>query len=122
MPAQTFQYHLTLSHYQPLRRVANHHLQYLVCNSGQNYTLNTVDGDSLLVGEVGSEIKSNGIEMFVQALTARSGTEFSLLRVSRIEAISDLQEEIKVSEKGKKTGILRISLDGENPELRILSI
>ena len=101
--------------------VLPNHLQedgvILVAGEGQNYTLNTVDGDLLLAGEIGKEAETNGIEVFVQALIARTGTEFALSENSRIEAINDLQKDIKVSEKGKKTGILRISLDGENPEL-----
>jgi len=89
----------------------------LVTGKGQQYTLTDIDGEALLTGSVGEVASTNGVEVFVSELVAREGTEFDLSQSSRIKAINDLQEEIKVSEKGKKTGILRISLDGEDPAL-----
>ena len=89
----------------------------LVTGKDQQYTLTDIDGEALLTGSVGEVASTNGVEVFVSELVAREGAEFNLSQSSRIEAINDLQEEIKVSEKGKKTGILRISLDGEDPAL-----
>ena len=89
----------------------------LTAGEGQQYTLTDIDGEALLTGSVGEVASTNGVEVFVSELVAREGAEFNLSQSSRIEAINDLQEEIKVSEKGKKTGILRISLDGEDPAL-----
>ena len=89
----------------------------LVTGKDQQYTLTDIDGEVLLTGSVGEVASANGVEVFVSELVAREGVEFNLSQISRIEAINDLQEEIKVSEKGKKTGILRISLDGEDPVL-----
>ena len=89
----------------------------LVTGKDQQYTLTDIDGEALLTGSVGEVASTNGVEVFVSELVAREGAEFNLSQSSRIEAINDLKEEIKVSEKGKKTGILRISLDGEDPAL-----
>jgi len=89
----------------------------LVTGKDQQYTLTDIGGETLLTGSVGEVASANGVEVFVSELVAREGVEFNLSQISRIEAINDLQEEIKVSEKGKKTGILRISLDGEDPVL-----
>lgn len=89
----------------------------LVTGKDQQYTLTDIDGEILLTGGVGEVASGNGVEVFISELVAREGVEFNLNQISRIEAINDLQEEIKVSEKGKKTGILRISLDGEDPAL-----
>ena len=89
----------------------------LVAGQGQQYTLTAIGGEPLLTGTVGEVVSVKGVEIFVSELVARAGTEFNLNQSSRIKAIKDLQENIKVSERGKKTGILRISLDGDNPEL-----
>lgn len=89
----------------------------LIAGEGQQYTLTDINGEVLLMGKVGEVVSANGVEVFVAELVARVGTEFDLNQSSRIKAINDLQEGIKISERGKKTGILRISLDGENPEL-----
>jgi tyrosine-protein kinase Etk/Wzc len=89
----------------------------LIAGEGQQYTLTDIDGEVLLTGGVGEVVSTNGVEIFVSELVAKEGTEFNLSQSSRIKAINDLQKEIKVSEKGKKTGILRIHLDGDNPML-----
>ena len=89
----------------------------LVTGKDQQYTLTDIDGEILLTGSVGEVASGNGVEVFISELVAREGVEFNLRQSSRIKAINNLQEEIKVSEKGKKTGILRISLDGEDPAL-----
>ena len=89
----------------------------LTAGEGQQYTLTDIDGEALLTGSVGEVSSANGVEVFVSELVAREGAEFNLSQSSRIKAINNLQGKIKVSEKGKKTGILRISLDGEDPVL-----
>ena len=89
----------------------------LIAGEGQQYTLTDVDGEVLLTGRVGEVVSANGVEVFISELVARVGTEFNLNQSSRIKAINDLQKGIKISERGKKTGILRISLDGDNPKL-----
>ncbi|MDC9726758.1 MAG: polysaccharide biosynthesis tyrosine autokinase, partial [Candidatus Thioglobus sp.] len=89
----------------------------LVAGKGQQYTLTAIGGEPLLTGTVGEVVSVKGVEIFVSELVARAGTKFNLNQSSRMKAIKDLQENIKVSERGKKTGILRISLDGDNPEL-----
>ena len=89
----------------------------LVTGKDQQYTLTDIDGEVLLTGSVGEVASANGVEVFVSELVAREGAEFNLSQGSRIKAINNLQGKIKVSEKGKKTGILRISLDGEDPVL-----
>ena len=89
----------------------------LVTGKDQQYTLTGIDGEALLTGSVGEVASGNGVEVFISELVAREGAEFNLSQSSRIKAINNLQGKIKVSEKGKKTGILRISLDGEDPAL-----
>ena len=89
----------------------------LIAGEGQQYTLTAIDGEALLSGKVGEVVSTNGIELFVSELVARAGTKFNLNQSSRIKAIKNLQAGIKISERGKKTGILRISLDGNNPKL-----
>jgi tyrosine-protein kinase Etk/Wzc len=89
----------------------------LIAGEDQQYTLTDIDGEALLTGKVGEVVSSKGVEVFVSELVARAGTGFNLSQSSRIKAINDLQESIKISERGKKTGILRISLDGDDPKL-----
>jgi tyrosine-protein kinase Etk/Wzc len=55
------------------------------------------------------------VEVFVAALAANPGTRFDLEKHRRDEVIDRLQKDLKVSEKGKKTGILVMTLDGPDP-------
>jgi tyrosine-protein kinase Etk/Wzc len=88
----------------------------LVAGEGGRYRLLGPDGP-LLEGEVGSAAAGRGIGLFVSELHARPGLEFVLVREARDETIAKLQEELRISEKGKKTGILRLALDGRDPRL-----
>ena len=85
------------------------------------YNLKTPDGESLI-----SKGKINKIESFkyqdssghvkIIKLLANPGAEFSLIRSSRLDAISTLQTQLQISEKGKQSGMLAASLEGPNPE------
>ncbi|MCC4718790.1 polysaccharide biosynthesis tyrosine autokinase, partial [Escherichia coli] len=59
----------------------------------------------------------DGIALLVDKIEATPGTTFSIKYVSRLKAISDLQEALEVADQGKDTGMLGISLTGDNPVL-----
>jgi len=84
----------------------------LVAESDDSYRLFTEDGVLLLSGKVGEAAEGSGVEIFVSELVSRPGTEFIVSRGSRIGAIRGLQSGLKISERGRKTGILEIRLDG----------
>ncbi|MEQ1440750.1 polysaccharide biosynthesis tyrosine autokinase [Fontimonas sp. SYSU GA230001] len=82
-----------------------------------------LDGDPILRGQVGqrevaqSSVSPFPIEIFVQQLNAATGTRFRLTKLSRSEAIENVQSEISVSEKGKDSGILQLSYSADDPAL-----
>lgn len=80
-----------------------------------NYKLDV--GDLVLKGKTGSLLEKGGIALFVDKIEATPGTTFSIEYVSRLKAISDLQEALEVADQGKDTGMLGISLTGDNPVL-----
>lgn len=77
------------------------------------------EGQQLLHGSIGKPAvvgeSASAIRVFVADLSARPGTEFSLMKKRRQELVSALQRQLVVSEKGKKTGIIQIRLEGNNP-------
>ncbi|HDT0417467.1 TPA: polysaccharide biosynthesis tyrosine autokinase [Klebsiella michiganensis] len=73
--------------------------------------------DNLMQGEVGVLLDSNGISLKVDSIEAQPGTEFVISYVSKLKAISDLQEIFNVSDQGKDTGMLSLSLTGPDPLL-----
>jgi tyrosine-protein kinase Etk/Wzc len=88
----------------------------LVAGEGGRWTLRAPDGAVLVEGEVGKPASRGEVRAFVSELLARPGTKFQVNVNSPDETIEDLQEALRVAEKGKKTGIIRVALDGASPE------
>lgn len=93
----------------------------LIVKDKNNYSVSV--GNFTLEGKVGVLLDEKGISLKVDEINAKSGTEFYINYVSRLKAITDLQEKLAVNDQGKDTGILTLSLTGDNPELieRILN-
>lgn len=73
--------------------------------------------DKQMSGEVGSLLDMNGIALKVDQIEAEPETEFVISYVSKLEAISDLQDMFSVVDQGKDTGMLNLSLSGPDPLL-----
>lgn len=70
------------------------------------------DDDNLLVeGVVGQAYDQRGIKLQVQGLRANPGTRFRVIKHRRLSTILDYQDALKVSETGKESGIIDLSLD-----------
>ncbi len=91
----------------------------LTALDGGRYRLADASGDLRIDGEVGKVGSvtdgQRRIELFVAELVARPGTQFKLTKRRRSDVIDQLIEELKVAEKGKKTGIIVMTLDGPDP-------
>lgn len=73
--------------------------------------------DNQMQGMVGTLLNSNGISLKVDKIEAEPGSEFIISYVSRLKAITDLQEVLSVADQGKDTGMLSLSLTGPDPLL-----
>ncbi|MDA7826429.1 polysaccharide biosynthesis tyrosine autokinase [Porticoccaceae bacterium] len=85
----------------------------LVAEGGQNYSL-WLDAQVLIQSKVGvlAASKDGNVELKISELVANKGAEFELEKAGRLATILGLQRQIQVSEKGKDTGIIEISLEG----------
>ncbi len=72
------------------------------------------EGNKIAEGKAGELLEKNGYRLFVQALSAAEGTRFSLSKRSKLKSIQWLQGSLAVSERGKQTGILSLSFEGED--------
>ncbi|HBQ5318903.1 TPA: polysaccharide biosynthesis tyrosine autokinase [Klebsiella pneumoniae] len=87
----------------------------LIVKDDMHYTLKS---DSFSIdGKVGELVDAKNISIKVDSITAPKGTTFSVSYVSKLKAISDLQDILTVAVQGKDTGILTLSLTGDNPKL-----
>ncbi|MCO7198249.1 polysaccharide biosynthesis tyrosine autokinase [Pseudoalteromonas sp. OANN1] len=84
--------------------------------SEESFALLTSDGDEVLTGKVGAEVKQGQFELTIKTLIARPETEFSIVKRNRLQTILDLQSAISASEKGKDSGIINLALQDASPE------
>lgn len=84
----------------------------------------TVEGDDFTVnGQIGQLIDKNGFALKVADIAAQPGTQFKLRQLTELEAINNLLNQFTVSEKIKDSGMLGLTVTGEDPQLiaRILN-
>ncbi|EPH0539866.1 polysaccharide biosynthesis tyrosine autokinase [Klebsiella pneumoniae] len=68
-------------------------------------------------GKTGELLSSMGLSLKIEHIDAEPGTEFTISYTSRLKAITSLQDLFSVVDQGKDTGMLTLSITGENPEL-----
>jgi tyrosine-protein kinase Etk/Wzc len=92
---------------------------WLVAVGEGRYSLRDEDGKEILAGEMGraaaAEEGRNRVEAFVSDLAAWPGTRFVIRKRRHLDAVERLQKDLRISEKGKKTGIILVALEGPNP-------
>ncbi|MCJ8347939.1 polysaccharide biosynthesis tyrosine autokinase [Moritella sp.] len=91
----------------------------LIIDDASNGAYSLYDGNErkILSGVVGELAQSNDYRLFVQALVGNNADEFSVIKQSKLDAIQWLQRDLSVSERGKQTGILQLSFNGEDKTL-----
>ncbi|WP_318519177.1 polysaccharide biosynthesis tyrosine autokinase [Photobacterium leiognathi] len=78
------------------------------------YTVANPDGREVLQGRVSELVEQNGISLLVIDIHAEDEATLTLSKISRLDAIQNLQRGLSISERGKQTGILQLSMTGEN--------
>jgi tyrosine-protein kinase Etk/Wzc len=85
------------------------------------YTLKLAEANISIRGLVGASAvqhkPAGDIELLVKSLTAKAGATFSVVRGSRLKSIETLQDSLVISEKGKASGVIGLSLQGSSASL-----
>lgn len=85
-----------------------------------SFELLDADGNSVLLGKVGeftqAKYRKSTIRLFVSLITARTGTAFIIEYSSRISTLDRLKESLYVTEAGKDSGMITLTLQGEDRE------
>ncbi|WP_224717637.1 tyrosine-protein kinase Wzc [Pectobacterium versatile] len=90
--------------------------------SNQQYAVQA--GDAVkFTGSIGKLENHNSITLLVSDIVAEPGTIFRIQKLNQLTAINDLLDNFSVADKGKDTGVLALSLEGDDPTLttKILS-
>ncbi|KMV28506.1 tyrosine protein kinase [Photobacterium swingsii] len=106
---------ISIARFEIPKYVAEPNFTLVVTDSeAGKFTLIDSNEREVLTGKV-NELAQNGeYRLFVTALVGEVDSEFTLAKRSRLDAIQALQQDLAVSERGKQTGILQLSLTGEN--------
>lgn len=66
--------------------------------------------------KVGELVEKNGMSILVTAIEAEPGSKFSINYLTRLKAMNMLQNSFGVADQGKDTGMLTLTMTGDNPQ------
>lgn len=87
--------------------------------NGDHFQLTDSEGEQVLQGQVGGFISKNGFSLHIADVNLANTTTYSLIKRNRLATISSWQNALNVSERGKQTGILTLSIEHANKELSV---
>ncbi|BES84173.1 tyrosine-protein kinase [Pectobacterium araliae] len=83
---------------------------------GKQYSVEA--GDSLtFTGTVGQLETHNSVTLLISDIAAKPGTVFNIKKLNQLTAVNNVLDQLVVVDKGKDTGVLELSLEGEDPVL-----
>lgn len=98
-------------------RTAQGFKHHLVVTDAEKGTFELMIEDQVVLsGVVGQTIEMNGYHIKVRELVAQNEDTFSISKISKLDAINRLASQLSISERGAKTGIVSLSIEGEYPE------
>jgi tyrosine-protein kinase Etk/Wzc len=91
--------------------------------TAEGYEIADEDGNLVLTGTVGvpaeTMLGDQKVAAFVQELRAHPGTRFTVIHHPRADVIRDLQEGMRVAEKGRLSGIISVTYEHTDPALAV---
>ncbi|WP_296241325.1 polysaccharide biosynthesis tyrosine autokinase [uncultured Enterobacter sp.] len=92
----------------------------LILTVGQNEHYQVKGEDFTVSGIVGRLLDKNGFSIKVTDINAKPGTQFMIMQLTEREAINNLLSRYVVSELGKDSGMLYLTISGEDPDQNTL--
>lgn len=100
--------------------------KFFLSNEGGNdeVKLKVLDGDTFIIstesgnykGKVGHLLSNKYLTVLVDSIDADPDTSFTVKKITRLQAINNLQKVLSVADQGKDTGMLNLVLTGEEPK------
>ncbi|WP_127347762.1 polysaccharide biosynthesis tyrosine autokinase [Pseudidiomarina mangrovi] len=81
---------------------------------GTGFTLFDSEGEQALSGQIGTLAASGEWELHISDAVTENTSDFTLVKRTRLSAISDIQKLLSVAERGRQTGILTASIQHPN--------
>ncbi|MBP0623531.1 polysaccharide biosynthesis tyrosine autokinase [Cupriavidus consociatus] len=93
----------------------------LTATGDAGYSVSFNGGEVQANGKVGQLLSvatpAGPVHLLVSKIDARSGVRFELRRVPRSAAIASLQSRLVITERGRQSGVIGISLEGSDPRM-----
>lgn len=93
----------------------------LIAGQNGDFVLNNPDGVAILEGKVGEnvvrETPAGPISLRVDEIVGAPGTRYDLTRASTLTTVERLQKSMDIGESTLQSGVIRASLEGQNPKL-----
>jgi tyrosine-protein kinase Etk/Wzc len=91
-----------------------------VQNNG-TFILQHDDSEIEIKGRVGEQLAVKSglgpIDLRVDQLAAKPGAQFTVSRAAQLETVEWLQDQLNIAQKGKQSGIIEVSFQGDDPKL-----
>lgn len=91
----------------------------LTATGNDSFRLHLPNGEAEVNGRVGQTVSLHTAqgtgELRVERLLGRPGATFKLLRKPLLETVENLQTSLIIAEKGKQSGIIGVSMEGDDP-------
>lgn len=81
------------------------------------FILKDSDGNVLVEGHTGQLASGKGVNIQVNSIKANPGMRFQVVRHSHLDTIAKLQDDIKVNELGKDSGVIQLTYNNADPAL-----
>jgi len=84
------------------------------------YVISNKELSKELPGVVGANLKDGGFNILISELNAKPGAQFRIARFSKQLTLNRLQDDIRVTEKGKQSGVIDVSWQSVDREKLML--
>jgi tyrosine-protein kinase Etk/Wzc len=92
----------------------------LTAMGDNKYRLTLPKGGADVTGVIGQLLTvkhgKDNIELLVEVLDGKEGAQFTLTRARTLGTVEGLQGALKITEKGKQSGVIGVSMEGVNPD------
>lgn len=88
----------------------------LVVLGEKKYQIFNDQGEVVVSGKVGERVQSKGYSLFISEINARTGSSFKLMKLSIDEAMKSITKRYQIRERGKKSGIIEVTLQGADAD------
>lgn len=88
----------------------------LIAGDNGSFALLDANNNEILQGKSTEPASKDSVRLALKTLIARPGTRFNLVKKPRLDTILRYQEQLEITERGKDSGVLNLSLNGPSPK------